>query len=127
MRELASEKHALLALGPLDPFDPYALFEEHGIPIYSVDDLREFALGSADHFTDAGLWSAALVPLGSARIIIEDETHARVRRRQHRGRARPPPAGACVRLFSGEPVNEVVFVFLSGRGDCGRAYDKPCW
>ena len=85
MRKVALEERAGLGLGPRDPFDPYALCEEHGIPVYSINDLQSFASSSAaiDHFTTgrASAWSAALVPLGDARVIIENDSHALVRRR----------------------------------------------
>ena len=85
MREIAAEERAALGVGPRDYFDPYALCAEHGIAVYTLADLQEAGLPveAAQHFTGirAPRWSAALVPLGEARVIIENETHARVRRR----------------------------------------------
>lgn len=87
MRDVAQEERAGLGLGAIDPFDPYALAREHGIVVYSLADLREFGLGAAafGHFTacNSAAWSAALVPLGQGRIIIENESHALVRRRSN--------------------------------------------
>lgn len=87
MREVAQEERTVLGLGAVDPFDPYALAEEHGIPVYALRSLPEFGLGSEalSHFTsrDASAWSAALVPLHAARVIIENDAHALVRRRSN--------------------------------------------
>ena len=87
MREVAQEERAGLGLGPHDPLDPYALAEEHGINVYTLEGLLEFELcGKAlSHFTvqSSSSWSAALVPLGSARVIVENESHKLVRRRSN--------------------------------------------
>jgi hypothetical protein len=86
MRDVAREEREELGLGPLDPFDPYALCKEHGIPVYSVSNLAEHTSSAAvHHFTVArsSAWSAALVPLGAARMIIENDAHALVRRRSN--------------------------------------------
>jgi len=85
MREVAAEERAALGLGPLDPFDPYALAEEHGIPTYTLTDLLDHDLDPAtrEHFHTAATkaWSAALIPFGMARVIVENDAHAPVRRR----------------------------------------------
>lgn len=87
MRDVAQEERAALSLGPTDPFDPYALAEAHGIPVYTLKSLREFGADTEpiSHFTarDSSAWSAALVPLGTARVIIENESHAAARRRSN--------------------------------------------
>jgi hypothetical protein len=87
MREIAVEERAELGLGAYDPFDPYALCEHHGIPVYGFADLAQFDLGAEaiEHFasTRSSAWSAALIPIGSARVIIENENHAPVRRRSN--------------------------------------------
>ena len=85
MREVAQEERAELGLGPRDPFDPYALADAHGIAVYTLDSLADYELGgdALEHWFErkSSTWSAALVPLGSARIIIENDSHAPVRRR----------------------------------------------
>jgi hypothetical protein len=73
-----------IGLGPLDPLDPYALAREHGIPVYPIGELAD-GICSEDavrHFTvnRTGVWSAALVPAGPGRIILENTAHARCRR-----------------------------------------------
>jgi hypothetical protein len=83
MREVAEEERAGLGLGPDDPFDPYALCAEHGIPVYSIGDLSGVSQEAVEHFTrtKTGSWSAALVPVGTARMIIENPAHHPHRRR----------------------------------------------
>jgi IrrE N-terminal-like domain len=87
MRDVAQEERSALGLGSADPFDPYALAEEHGIAVYTLSGLREFGLGddALSHFTvrDSSAWSAALMSLGEARVIIENESHRLVRRRSN--------------------------------------------
>ncbi|MFJ2262226.1 ImmA/IrrE family metallo-endopeptidase [Streptomyces sp. NPDC087844] len=87
MREVAQEERAALGLRTNAPFDPYALAEEHGIDVYTLGGLVEFGIGpgALSHFTavDSSAWSAALVPLGTARVIIENESHAIARRRSN--------------------------------------------
>jgi len=85
MREVAREEREGLSLGPLDQLDPYALAEAHGISVYSLSELRDWELSDAAHAhlhgANGASWSAALVPLGSARVIVENDGHALVRRR----------------------------------------------
>lgn len=87
MRNVAREERAALGLAATDPFDPYALAKAHGIPVYNLIGLREFGISAEalSHFTErnSSTWSSALVPLGAARIIIENESHALVRRRSN--------------------------------------------
>lgn len=82
MRIVADEERAALRLGPYDPLDPYALCQEHGIPVYPLTEFTD-EHDAVAHFLIArgGSWSAALVPYGAARIIIENDGHALVRRR----------------------------------------------
>lgn len=83
MREVAEEERAGLGLGPYDAFDPYALCAEHGIPVYSIDDLPGVSREAVEHFTrnKAGSWSAALIPVGTSRMIVENPAHHVHRRR----------------------------------------------
>lgn len=85
MREVATEERRGLGLDSQEPLDPYALAKEHGIPVYSLTELLDYDLDPAtrDHFYTARTksWSAALIPLGSTRIIVENDAHAPVRRR----------------------------------------------
>lgn len=85
MREVAQEEREALGLASGDRMDPYRLADEHGIPIYTLSELREWDLAEGAHqhfFTNTKAnWSAALVPLGRSRVIIENDGHADVRRR----------------------------------------------
>lgn len=82
MREVANEEREELGLGPHDPLDPYKLCAAHGIEVYPLTDFQQFP-GAVAHFGErrTRAWSAALVPIGSARIIIENDCHSPVRRR----------------------------------------------
>ncbi|BDZ45472.1 ImmA/IrrE family metallo-endopeptidase [Naasia aerilata] len=85
MREVAQEEREALGLAGGDRLDPYRLADEHGIPVYTLSELREWELTDVahQHFFEntKGIWSAALVPLGRSRVIIENDAHAEVRRR----------------------------------------------
>jgi len=78
------EERANLGLTVFEPIDLHRLAEEYGIPIYCLADLAdEQARAAVAYFSQDGSqrWSAALIPIGSARLIIENDTHAPVRRR----------------------------------------------
>jgi hypothetical protein len=85
MREVVAEERSALGFSPTDKFDPYLLAEEYGIPVYTITDLCTWGVGEEAHvhFTGAnsGKWSAALIPLGHGRVIVEHDGHAQVRRR----------------------------------------------
>jgi len=85
MREVALEERAELGLGPLEPLDPYQLAEQHGISVFPITALTDeaAAAAAAEYFTTVrpSTWSAALIPVGSARIIIENDSHPVPRRR----------------------------------------------
>lgn len=84
MRAVAFEERAELTLDPLEPLDPYDLANNHGISVFPITELAaDQAAAAADYFTTVkpNSWSAALIPVGSARIIIENDTHSLPRRR----------------------------------------------
>jgi len=85
--QLALEVRAELDLGCNDPLDPYRLADEYGIPVYPIDDLPRFGCSerAVMHFVNnrPKTWSAALVPVGTGRLIIENTAHALVRRRSN--------------------------------------------
>lgn len=83
MVDLAAEERAGLGLTCLDRLDPYALASEHGVRVYPIDQLADCSEEAVAHFRGRrrAVWSAALVPVGSARLILENTAHARVRRR----------------------------------------------
>jgi Zn-dependent peptidase ImmA (M78 family) len=84
MIEVASEERADLGLGPDDRLNPYALASLHAIPVYPIDELDDEvrAVVAIKRFTTTGqsLWSAALIPVGNGRLIIENTAHLAVRR-----------------------------------------------
>lgn len=84
MREVAAEEREGLGLGLLEPLDPYALAKEHGIPVYPIDELADGQCSqeAITYFTEKRpkVWSAALVPVGSARVILENTGHSPGRR-----------------------------------------------
>lgn len=85
MREVAEEERADLGLSPFEPLDPYRLAAEHGIPVYPINELADCLESEAAvrHFTAVrpAAWSAALIPLASHRLIIENTEHHLNRRR----------------------------------------------
>ncbi|MER6667413.1 ImmA/IrrE family metallo-endopeptidase [Amycolatopsis japonica] len=85
MRAVAAEERAGIGLAPLQALDPYRLAEEHGIPVYPLDELGDGpkAHAAIRHFTSARskVWSAALVPVGNSRLIVENTAHSATRRR----------------------------------------------
>lgn len=89
MQRVAEEERAGLGVGDFEPFDPYDLAREYRVPVYSLSDLASdpLAAGAVAHFSQDGArrWSAALIPVGGGRIIIENDTHVLVRRRSSIG------------------------------------------
>lgn len=83
MREVAEDERTNLGLGPWDALDPYALCEEHGIPVYLLSEIA--STEAVEHFSSNSTWSAALIPVGSARVIVENDKHPPVRRRSNIG------------------------------------------
>lgn len=85
MRQVVVEERAEQHLGDRDCLDPYALAETHGIDVYPIDELvgEHCSDAAVQHFLSARqtAWSAALVPLGSARVILENISHSLQRRR----------------------------------------------
>lgn len=85
MAELARDERTELGLGLMDPLDPYKLAEAYGIQIYSISELaaNDCPAATIEHFRTNGSkrWSAALIAVGTGRIIIENDSHQVVRRR----------------------------------------------
>lgn len=82
-QRLAVEVRAELGLGEFERLNPCDLAAEYGIPIYTVGELAaacdpavaEWVKGSGQ-----GVFSAALVPVGTGRFIIDNDLHAPTRR-----------------------------------------------
>jgi hypothetical protein len=82
-KRLALEVRAEIGLGPLDRLDPRALADEYGIPIYTVSGLASAcdpAVGDWINGAGQAAFSAALVPCGTARFIVDNDLHALTRR-----------------------------------------------
>lgn len=66
---------------------PYQLAEEHGTDVYSLEELAASGCPqqAIDYFTsvDPEAWSAALVPNGTGRFIVENTVHLPRRRRSN--------------------------------------------
>jgi hypothetical protein len=84
-RKLALEVRAELGLTAFVRFDPYELASEYGIPVYEVSDLgQDDRAHDAARYFDSGqtsVFSAALVPVGTGMFILDNDSHAFVRRR----------------------------------------------
>ncbi|TQM84506.1 uncharacterized protein DUF955 [Saccharothrix saharensis] len=85
MREVAQEERTALDVPSNGPLDPYRLAAEHGIPVYPINELTDAGCSEAAirHFTEISpsVWSAALLPVGRRRIIVENPAHTLARRR----------------------------------------------
>jgi hypothetical protein len=84
-QRLALEVRAELGLDHREQLDPYGLADLYGIHVYCLQDLIEHGGSHAavDHFAGVrqATFSAALVPIGPVRLIIENEAHTPTRRR----------------------------------------------
>ena len=82
-KRLAVEVRAELDLGPFDPLDPRDLAANYGIPIYTVGALANACDPAVAEWVNGpgqGVFSAALVPVGTGRFIIDNDLHAPTRR-----------------------------------------------
>lgn len=84
-QKLALELRAELGVDAYERFDPYALADEYGIPVFRLSDLGQdpAAREAAAHYAQDGsaTFSAALVPAGNKRIILDNDAHDPRRRR----------------------------------------------
>ena len=88
IRALAVEERANIGLTLFERLDLHRLADEYGVRIYSLADLAdEQAREAIAYFSREAShrWSAALIPIGPSRVIIENDTHAPVRRRSSIG------------------------------------------
>jgi hypothetical protein len=88
-RQLALEVRAELGMGTGDQLDPWVLAELYGIPVYGLAELKSWGCDEQilSHFNGRReAFSAALIPLDHARIIVENAAHALVRRRANGSR-----------------------------------------
>ncbi|RAY15025.1 hypothetical protein DPM19_09760 [Actinomadura craniellae] len=87
MKEVAAEERAALGLTPMQRFDPYMLAKEHGISVYPIGELIASGCSpdAVKHFEviRPKVWSAALMPVGSARFMLVNTGHELVRQRSN--------------------------------------------
>jgi Zn-dependent peptidase ImmA (M78 family) len=85
MRDVAQLERTGIGLTQFQPLNPYDLAAEHGIEVYPIEELADELCSetSVRHFTQLrrSAWSAALIPIGSARVIVENTAHSPGRRR----------------------------------------------
>lgn len=83
-KRLALEVRAEVGVDRGERLNPRALANLYGIPIYRLDQLSEYgcSLEAMRHFAGPrrATFSAALVPIGTGRLIIENGVHAETRR-----------------------------------------------
>lgn len=84
-KRLALELRAELGLNAYERLDPRDLARRYGISIYALTDMEAYGCApeTLAYFgnDDRATFSAALVPYGSARLIIENDCHSDGRRR----------------------------------------------
>ncbi|MFI1419330.1 ImmA/IrrE family metallo-endopeptidase [Streptomyces sp. NPDC020731] len=83
---LAIEERKGIDCDPLSRLDLKRLTDEWGIPVYNMDELSANGCSEAavNHLTAGdGKWSAALVPLGTARFIVVNSSHTPQRHRSN--------------------------------------------
>ncbi len=85
MREVVAEERLEQGVGDRGSLNPYALAAANGVDIYAIDEFPDEHCSHAavEHFTSTrqAAWSAAPIPIGSARIILENVSHDPCRRR----------------------------------------------
>jgi hypothetical protein len=84
-KNLALEVRDEVGIGPHDPLDVYALTDLYGLRVIDLSQLRAFggSSESLDYFLNDGSqsFSAALVPVGGAHLIIVNDRHVPVRQK----------------------------------------------
>ncbi|WP_031067572.1 ImmA/IrrE family metallo-endopeptidase [Streptomyces sp. NRRL WC-3742] len=87
LEDLALEERARIQVGLHQPIDLARLADEYGIPVYPLSELGDSGCPAEtlEYFASerAGTWSAALVPVGTARFIVENSSHNPQRRRSN--------------------------------------------
>ena len=86
LQDLALEVRREIGTGPHGQLDLDRLTDEYGIPVYAMRDLGGGCSTDAlEYFTllRPEAWSAALVPAGTGRFIVENCAHTLQRRRSN--------------------------------------------
>lgn len=83
--QVVAEERAEIGACSRSPTDPCQLADYHGLEYFPIDKLPDKCCRDtvAPHFltTRQAAWSAALVPLGSAHVILANTSHSAQRRR----------------------------------------------
>lgn len=84
-KRLALEVRDELGLDAFTPLDPVELAAQYGIPVYALSELAPYgsATEAIAHFSgeNEAAFSAALVPIRTGWLIVENDFHAPTRRR----------------------------------------------
>lgn len=84
VQNVAIEERRDLGIGLFEPLNPWALADAHGVPVVDIRDLADepaAARAVRAFITDRQeLFSAALLPIGSGCLIVENGAHASTRR-----------------------------------------------
>lgn len=144
-KRLALEVRGEVGLDAYAPLEPRDLADEYGIPVYLFTELAHYGCADAtlSHFADdeVATFSAALVPVGTCRLILDNDNHAPTRRRasvahemahvllEHRFtaailgpdgcRAVPPEIEDEAKWFSGELL--ITFAAATALARCGAS------
>jgi Zn-dependent peptidase ImmA (M78 family) len=85
LKRQALEVRQELGLDAYAALDPRLLAEKYGIPVYELSDMERWGCKAETlaHYAndDKGTFSAALIPYGTGRMIIDNDCHALTRRR----------------------------------------------
>ena len=78
---------AEIGLGPFDVLDPRVLAVEYGVSILTVGELSSCPPATRAYLSEvgSGVFSAALVPIGTSLFILENDAHVEPRRRASLG------------------------------------------
>jgi uncharacterized protein DUF955 len=81
-KEIAVEAREELKIELFEPIDPYALADLYGVQVCDLTH-PDLPPAAVEYYTKvkAGVFSAVLIPSGSERTIIENNTHDILRRR----------------------------------------------
>ncbi|MGX4690703.1 ImmA/IrrE family metallo-endopeptidase [Streptomyces sp. JNUCC 63] len=87
LEQLALDVRAEIGSDIHGPLNLARLADEYGIPIYPLSDLGAHGCSpeALNYFAGPGAksWSAALVPVGTSRFIVENSAHSLQRRRSN--------------------------------------------
>ena len=84
-KRLALEIRQEIGLDAFDALDPLLLAKEYGIDVYAFSELGQHGCSDAalSYFADdeVATFSAALIPIGTGMVILDNDNHAPTRRR----------------------------------------------